>query len=80
MSFFQRHHGGAGHLPQAPEEAEEEVEDEGEVVLPEHPDVPAAAHAEEGDHGVSQDRASLPEGTQAPAPHRLPVAPPFNLA
>lgn len=81
VSFFQRHHGGAGNFPEAPEEAEEEVEDEGEIVLPEHPHVPAAAHAEEGNHGVSgqgqeqQDRATLPEGTAGTAAmgHKLPL-------
>lgn len=89
VSFFQRHHGGAGNFPQAPEEAEEEVEDEGEAVLPEHPHLPAAAHAEEGNHGVSRARGTeLPArgqrgtaavGTQTPAPQSLPVVPFFNL-
>ncbi|XP_030120259.4 glutamate receptor ionotropic, kainate 1 isoform X4 [Taeniopygia guttata] len=83
VSIFQCHHGGAGNFPQAPEEAEEEVEDEGEIILPEHPDMPAAAHAKEGDHGMSgqgqQDRATLPQGTQTPAPQRLSVVSFFNL-
>lgn len=66
VSVFQRHHGGAGNLPQAPEEAKEEVEDEGEIVLPEHPHLPAAAHAEEGNHRVSGAGAA-PAGQSQPA-------------
>lgn len=66
VSVFQRHHGGAGNLPQAPEEAEEEVEDEGEIVLPEHPHVPAAAHAEEGNHRVRG--GGSPGRTEPPCP------------
>uniref|UniRef100_A0A803WG13 Glutamate receptor n=1 Tax=Ficedula albicollis TaxID=59894 RepID=A0A803WG13_FICAL len=80
VSFFQRHHGGAGHFPEAPEEAEEEVEDEGEVVVAEHPQLPAAAHAEEGKHGVSSraggQGGSLPgDGALWGTPSRSSEAP-----
>lgn len=80
VSFFQCHHGGAGNFPEAPEEAEEEVEDEGEVVLPEHPHLPAAAHAEEGNHGVrgragAAGQSHPAEGTAGAAAmgHQLPL-------